>query len=84
LSEELRGQCKLSPIIKRPLIMKILRTVPNNHGMLVKTMWQSTMASQKICTTALPQFFSTSTYDMFAFALEKLLRLVERIFCLAS
>ncbi|MCF6267374.1 MAG: hypothetical protein L3J57_12635, partial [Desulfuromusa sp.] len=46
LSEELRGQCKLSPIIKRPLNMKILRTVPNNHGMLVKTMWQSTRETQ--------------------------------------
>ncbi|MCF6267967.1 MAG: hypothetical protein L3J57_15725, partial [Desulfuromusa sp.] len=46
-SEELRGQCKLSPIIKRPLNMKILRTVPNNHGMLVKTMWQSTAMGRR-------------------------------------
>ncbi len=41
------------------------------------------MASQKVRSTALQQFFETSTYNMYAFTLEKLLRLVVRNFCLA-
>jgi len=38
------------------------------------------MASQKVRSTVLQQFFETSTYNMYAFILEKPLRLVVRIF----
>jgi hypothetical protein len=41
------------------------------------------MASQKVRPAVLQQFFRTSTYDMYAFIPEKLLRLVGRNFCLA-
>jgi|LGVF01.2.fsa_nt_gb demethoxyubiquinone hydroxylase (CLK1/Coq7/Cat5 family) len=41
------------------------------------------MASQKVRPTVLQRFFRTSTYDMYAFAPEKSLRLVARNFCLA-
>jgi demethoxyubiquinone hydroxylase (CLK1/Coq7/Cat5 family) len=41
------------------------------------------MASQKVRPTALRRFFKTSTYLMYAFALEKPPSLVGRNFCLA-
>jgi len=41
------------------------------------------MASQKVRPTVLQRFFKTLTYSMYAFVLEKPLRLVERNFCLA-
>jgi len=41
------------------------------------------MASQKVRSTALQQFFRTLTYHMQACTPEKLLRLVYRNFCLA-
>jgi len=41
------------------------------------------MASQKVRPTVLQRFFETSTYSMYAFTLEKPLRLVGRNFCLA-
>jgi len=41
------------------------------------------MALQKVRSTVLQQFFETSTYNMYAFTLEKPLRLVVRNFCLA-
>ncbi|MEA3545109.1 MAG: hypothetical protein U9R69_07815, partial [Thermodesulfobacteriota bacterium] len=41
------------------------------------------MVSQKVRPTALQRFFKISTYHMYAFVLEKPLRLVGRNFCLA-
>jgi len=41
------------------------------------------MASQKVRPTALQRFFKISTYNMYAFTLEKPLRLVVRNFSLA-
>jgi len=41
------------------------------------------MASQKVRSTVLQQFFKTLTYTMYACVLEKPLRLVVRNFCLA-
>ena len=41
------------------------------------------MASQKVRPTALQHFFETSTYNRYAFTLEKPLRLVVRNFSLA-
>ena len=42
------------------------------------------MASQKVHPTALPPFFKTSTYPMYAFALEKTRRLVGQNFLLSQ
>ena len=41
------------------------------------------MASQKVRPTALQRFFKTSTYNMYAFVLEKSLRLVGQFFLLS-
>jgi len=41
------------------------------------------MALQKVRSTALQQFLETSAYNMYAFTLEKPLRLVVQNFCLA-
>jgi len=41
------------------------------------------MASKKVRPTVLQRFFKTLTYPMYAFVLEKPLRLVVRNFCLA-
>ena len=43
----------------------------------------SLMASQKVRSPAMQRFFKTLTYNMYAFVLEKPLRLVGRNFCLA-
>ena len=42
------------------------------------------MALQKVRPTVLQRFFKTLACHMYAFVLEKTLRLVEQKFCLAS